>query len=107
MTCIIVESAIVLVGLAFTTILFHRFPTLPAADKDTVADYPSVSVIIPARNEEVNLPLLLSDLLAQTLPVHEGLQLKKQAYHLNFISAIMIFRLECTPTGCAVCYKVG
>lgn len=70
MTYILVELAIVLVGLAITAILFHRFPTLPAADTDT-ADYPSVSVIIPARNEEVNLPLLLSDLYAQTLPIHE------------------------------------
>ena len=71
MTCILVELAIVLVGLAVTAILFHRFPTLPAAERDTVANYPSVSVIIPARNEEVNLPLLLSDLYAQTLPIHE------------------------------------
>ena len=70
MTYILVELAIVLVGLAITAILFHRFPTLPAADTDT-ADYPSVSVIIPARNEEVNLSLLLSDLYAQTLPIHE------------------------------------
>ena len=38
MTCILVELAIVLVGLAVTAILFHRFPTLPAAERDTVAN---------------------------------------------------------------------
>jgi 4,4'-diaponeurosporenoate glycosyltransferase len=70
MTLILIELVIVLAGLTVTMVLFYRFPTLPAADKDTV-HYPLVSVIIPARNEEQNLPLLLSDLRAQTLPIHE------------------------------------
>ncbi len=70
MTLILVEFGIVIAGLAVTAILFYRIPVLPAAN-----NYPpavsSVSVIIPARNEEKNLALLLGDLYAQTFPAHE------------------------------------
>lgn len=67
MTFIIIEFVIVLVGLATTIILFYRFPTLPEGNENS-SNYPSISVIIPARNEEHNLPLLLADLSAQTIP---------------------------------------
>ena len=67
MTLIIIEFVIVLVGLAVTAVLFYRIPTLPAVNQN-LSDYPTISVIIPARNEEHNLPLLLADLGAQTLP---------------------------------------
>lgn len=70
MTFILIELAIVLVGLAAAAVLFYRIPALPDV-KDDTADYPSVSVIIPARNEEKNLPLLLADISAQTLLIHE------------------------------------
>ncbi len=70
MMIILIEFAIVLTGLALTAVLFHRMPTLPWPD-DELADGPTVSVIIPARNEEHNLPLLLADLQVQTFPAWE------------------------------------
>lgn len=70
MTGIIIEFVIVLVGLAFTVVLFFRFPKL-AAVEDKKEQYPSVSVIIPARNEEDNLSLLLNDLRLQTYAPQE------------------------------------
>lgn len=72
MTGILIELAIVLIGLAVTAVLFYRFPALPAIH-DNAGRFPSVSVIIPARNEEANLPLLLGDLRVQTLPPYEVL----------------------------------
>jgi 4,4'-diaponeurosporenoate glycosyltransferase len=67
MTGIIIEFVIVLIGLAVTPILFSHIPKLTRLNKKTQV-YPSVSVIIPARNEERNLPLLLKDLSKQTQP---------------------------------------
>lgn len=56
-------------GLAGSLILFYRFPTLNA---DAGKISPSkVSVIIPARNEEVNLALLLGDLQTQNIAAYE------------------------------------
>lgn len=63
-TCIII-----LAGLLLSAVLFNRFPVLQRARKDG----PSlkISVIIPARNEEKNLPLLLNDLQKQRLSIDE------------------------------------
>ncbi len=65
-----VELIIVLIGMFFTAILFFRLPVLPLV-KINKNDYPKVSIIIPARNEEKNLALLLKDLSLQTFPIHE------------------------------------
>lgn len=70
MAIIIFDFIVVLIGLILTGILFYRFPVLPRIKSDS-RNYPSVSIIIPARNEEKNLPLLLEDLKNQTHPVHE------------------------------------
>ena len=70
MTVILIEFSIVLIGLLFTAILFYRLPVLPAADKKQT-QIPTISVIIPARNEGMNLSLLLSDLSRQTIPILE------------------------------------
>jgi 4,4'-diaponeurosporenoate glycosyltransferase len=70
MTLIITEFVIVLAGLTVTAILFYRIPSLPDVNEN-LSKCPSISVIIPARNEEHNLPLLLADLSAQTLPDFE------------------------------------
>ena len=67
MVLILIEFAIVLIGFVFTAVLFYRIPTLPAVSED-LFDHPTISVIIPARNEEHNLPLLMADLSTQTLP---------------------------------------
>ncbi|MBN1892009.1 MAG: glycosyltransferase [Clostridiales bacterium] len=70
MTVIVIEFCIVILGMALTAVLFHRFPVLPGATGERTTT-PSISVIIPARNEEENLPLLLRDLSAQSATVRE------------------------------------
>ena len=60
----IIEILIVFVGLAFTPLLFYRFPRL--AKSRSTANLATLSVIIPARNEAENLPLLLEDLRNQS-----------------------------------------
>ncbi|HOP11626.1 MAG TPA: glycosyltransferase family 2 protein [Oscillospiraceae bacterium] len=66
MTDFWIVLSIILLGFASAAVLFFRFPRLPKA-KPEAERFPLLSVIIPARNEEKNLPLLLSDLGAQTL----------------------------------------
>lgn len=65
MTRDLIELIIILVGFGMTFLLFYRIPGLPDAPKDTRRIL--ISVIIPARNEEATLPLLLGDLARQTL----------------------------------------
>jgi len=65
MTMSIFEFSIVLIGLAVTPVLFYRIPRLTES-RSGEGNFPKVSVIIPARNEENNLPLLLADLRAQS-----------------------------------------
>lgn len=62
----IIELIIVLIGLTATAVLFYRFPRLPAETAQP-EKLQTVSVIIPARNEEKNLTLLLGDLQRQTM----------------------------------------
>ena len=70
MTILLIEFVIVLIGLAMTPILFYHFPALPKVRNESVR-FPTVSVIIPARNEEKTLPLLLEDLKNQSLVPYE------------------------------------
>lgn len=72
---------LILTGLLFLFLLFYRFPVLPAGKNAEIETKTititktktkppvavRISVIIPARNEEKNLPLLLSDLQKQTV----------------------------------------
>ena len=62
----IIELLIVLLGIGATPLLYYRFPKIPEnmEPSDGKKDR-SISVIIPARNEEKNLPLLLDDLIKQ------------------------------------------
>ena len=60
---------VIAVGLIISLLLFNRFPLLKKGT-DIKRTY-RLSVIIPARNEEANLPLLLHDLNLQTYPIHE------------------------------------
>ncbi|MBC3889020.1 glycosyltransferase [Acetobacterium paludosum] len=64
-----VALAMVLLGLIISLVLFHRFPGLDDENSETCAL--KISVIIPARNEEKSLPLLLDDLKKQTAPLFE------------------------------------
>ncbi len=65
MTRDLIELIIILAGFGMTFLLFYRIPALPEAPKKTKRVL--ISVIIPARNEETTLPLLLGDLARQTL----------------------------------------
>jgi 4,4'-diaponeurosporenoate glycosyltransferase len=69
MTFEIVNLILLSMGLAFSVLLFYRFPKLPTAKNDD--EFPTVSIIIPARNEETNLQLLLKDLQAQSMKPHQ------------------------------------
>ena len=62
----LIELAVVLAGLAATAILFYRIPRLPVK-MSIIQSIPAISVIIPARNEERNLKLILDDLIKQSL----------------------------------------
>ncbi len=55
---------LMIAGLMASILVFFRFPRLPATSSGKRV---SVSVIIPARNEEGTLPMILSDLRAQTV----------------------------------------
>ena len=62
----LIELAIMLAGLAATAVLFYRIPRL--SKNETLPEpAPAISVIIPARNEEQNLDLILHDLKKQSL----------------------------------------
>ncbi len=60
---------IMTLGLLSSLILFSKFPVLKKERSLKLEN--SISIIIPARNEEKNLKLLLDDLKSQTLPIHE------------------------------------
>ncbi|SHJ10344.1 glycosyltransferase [Parasporobacterium paucivorans] len=64
-----IDLIIIFTGLAAAILLFYRFPVIKkeAVTKEEM----KLSVIIPARNEEDTLPLLLSDLRAQKVTAHE------------------------------------
>lgn len=62
-----IDLAILLLGFAAAALLFWRVPFLPREH----AEQPlRLSVIIPARNEAKTLPLLLTDLMAQSFTPH-------------------------------------
>ncbi len=63
-----VDLIILLLGYGAAALLFFRIPFLPRKES---AQAMRLSVIIPARNEEQTLPLLLDDLLHQQLAPHE------------------------------------
>ncbi len=62
-----IRLIIILTGLEVIPILFYHFPILPEYSETKRAEFPAVSVIIPVRNEEKILPLLLEDLRKQSL----------------------------------------
>lgn len=65
----LIQCIIILLGLISSAILFHRFPELGGDDLGT--DTIKLSIVIPARNEEKNLRLLLGDLKKQKATIHE------------------------------------
>ena len=65
----IYSLVVVCVGLLLNFVLFNRFPKLPPSRK--CEETPTISIIIPARNEEQNLAHLLGDLQVQSLKPDE------------------------------------
>lgn len=69
MTGFWIELAILLLGFGAAALLFWRIPRLPMeTSRDTGL---RVSLVIPARNEETTLPLLLQDLMRQSFTPFE------------------------------------
>ncbi len=72
----IISYITIIFGLVASLVLFFKLPKIGAVMKDTIENrsgvtYLSVSIVIPARNEERNLPHILNDLMNQTYPIHE------------------------------------
>lgn len=72
---IIIYSTLVF-GILATLMLFFKLPKIGKVMKEVMENrsgvtYLSVSIIIPARNEEGNLPHILNDLMKQNYPIHE------------------------------------
>lgn len=68
----IVVGVMIGLGLVASWLLFYRFPGLEQGDPQDLGNKMArLSIIIPARNEEQNLALLLGDLRNQTLDIHE------------------------------------
>ncbi|KAF5088773.1 4,4'-diaponeurosporenoate glycosyltransferase [anaerobic digester metagenome] len=68
----ILVTATLLLGLVASWLLFNRFPGLEQGDtQESGNQNPQLSIIIPARNEEQNLVLLLGDLSRQQAWIHE------------------------------------
>ena len=62
------DLVVIVLGFGTCALLFWRIPLLPRGGKPSQT---RLSVIIPARNEEKTLPLLLQDLRAQDFVPHE------------------------------------
>ncbi len=63
------DIIIIALGLLFSALLFFRYPELGDPGKKNGPF--KLSVIIPVRNEEKNLPLILNDMLKQTEFIYE------------------------------------
>ncbi len=61
----------IIIGFLIGFILFLKLPKIERQLYKKAAKKISISVIIPARNEEANLPNILSDLQKQTFNIHE------------------------------------
>jgi glycosyltransferase involved in cell wall biosynthesis len=61
----------IIIGIICGAILFFKLPRLTKSSKKTEDNDLKISVIIPARNEEKNLPNILGDLENQTYSIHE------------------------------------
>ncbi len=66
---IIFELSLVITGLITSWILYRSFPFVHAFKSKE--EFPKLTVIIPARNEEKNLPLILQDLKNQSIKTFE------------------------------------
>jgi len=69
----IISYTTMILGIIATVLLFYKLPKLKNEEVKVLGDdeKPTVSIIIPARNEENNLPNILNDLLNQTYPIKE------------------------------------
>jgi len=61
----------IIIGMICGIIIFFRLPHLPKVSVQESNNDLKISVVIPARNEEINLPNILSDLNKQTIEIHE------------------------------------
>lgn len=66
----IIRLVIVIIGFGAAIILFYRFPKLKSKENIPI-NHIKLSIIIPVRNEEKNIALLLGDLQKQEFTIHE------------------------------------
>ena len=66
----VISFALTILGLLLALCLFKRLRFLSKQDQTSVP-FPTVSVVIPARNEERSLDTLLKSLAQQRIPIHE------------------------------------
>lgn len=91
---------IIVLGLVASLVLFSKFPILQRRDLNN-SKY-KVSIIIPARNEEKNIGLLLEDLMAQTGDIHEIICVDDgstdQTYKLASAFPVKMIRIKDKPS---------
>ena len=64
------DLIIISIGIVSGIILFYRFPIIRSRKGEPSSNI-KVSIIIPCRNEENNIAILLQDLKNQSYPIHE------------------------------------
>lgn len=65
----ILNLIVIAIGLVFSILLFYKFPVISKVK--STSSITKISIVIPARNEERTLPLLLKDLKKQDFQIHE------------------------------------
>ena len=95
-----VDLVVLLLGYGAAALLYFRIPFLP---RGQVQPTMRLSVIIPARNEEQTLPLLLGDLLQQTIQPHEILVVNDESTDETATIArsfgVRVLSLNSKPSG--------
>lgn len=69
MATIIIDLSMVIIGLITSLILYRKFPFVQSFNN--AEKISNLTIVIPARNEERNLPLILSDLKTQNIQPFE------------------------------------
>jgi 4,4'-diaponeurosporenoate glycosyltransferase len=94
------DLSVILLGFFSATLLFWRFVFLP---KEAAQHASRFSVIIPARNEEKTLALLLSDLAQQTVSPYEIIVVNDESgdmtEHIARSFCVRVLSVESKPCG--------
>ncbi|NBC28611.1 MAG: glycosyltransferase [Spirochaetes bacterium] len=92
----LIEIVVPIAIWALAFLFIGRLREIPAATEVSGA-LPTVSVVVPARNEEANLPNLLKSLANQTLPPHEVIVVDDESEDLTAQVAARYGATVCHP----------